>query len=48
MTEMFWLVGAAFAVATWIYVARRGQRQELGALSARWLHDYRRETHHEP
>jgi hypothetical protein len=47
MTELIWLLGTSAAVTIWVYGRPRLRRDDLGALSARWLHDYHRECHHE-
>jgi len=44
MTQLLWLSGAAVALAVWVY-GRPLRRDDLGTVSAQWLHDYRRETH---
>lgn len=47
MMEIFWMMSGAAAVAVWVYRTRQEQDNKLGVLSVRWLHEYRRETHHE-
>ena len=36
----------AIAFAIWLFRARR-RDDDLGSVSAQWLHDYRRESHQE-
>ena len=45
MTQLLWLSGAAVALTIWVYGHRPLREDDLGTLSAQWLHDYRRETH---
>jgi hypothetical protein len=45
MTLLLWLSGAAVALTTWMYVSWPLPGHDLGTVSAKWLHDYRCETH---
>ena len=47
MTPWLWLIVPAIALAIWIFRASRRRENDLGSVSAQWLHDYRRETHQE-
>ena len=44
MIHLLWLFGVA-AVMIWMYDHRARHEDDLGTVSARWLHEYRRETH---
>ena len=45
MTPWLWLLPPFIAVAIWVFRDRRGREDDLGSVSAQWLHEYRRETH---
>lgn len=45
MTAWLWLILPVLAVPIWVFRGRRRGNQDLGAVSAQWLHEYRRETH---
>jgi hypothetical protein len=45
MTQLLCLSAAALAFTIWTYHRRGLRRRDLGTVSARWLHDYRCETH---
>jgi hypothetical protein len=47
MTAWIWLILPALAFAIWAFRARRRDDNDLGSVSAQWLHEYRRETHQE-
>jgi hypothetical protein len=40
-----WLFAPAAVFVVWITGHLRRDRNDLGSVSAQWLHDYRRETH---
>jgi hypothetical protein len=44
MIHLLWLSGVA-AVMIWMYGHRALRINDLGTVSAQWLHEYRRETH---
>lgn len=44
MIHLLWLLGAA-ALVIWMYGRRGLLADDLGTVSAQWLHDYRCETH---
>jgi hypothetical protein len=44
MVHLLWLSGAA-ALMIWMYGHRAHRADDLGTVSAQWLHDYRCETH---
>jgi hypothetical protein len=45
MTAWLWLLVAAIVLAIWALRGRRRRENDLGSVSTRWLHDYRRATH---
>jgi hypothetical protein len=45
MTQLLSLSGASVASTIWAYGHRPLRGDDLGTLSAQWLHDYRLETH---
>ena len=47
MTAWLWLMVPAIALAIWAFRDRRRRKNDLGSVSAQWLHEYRRETHQE-
>ncbi len=44
MIHLLWLSGVA-ALMVWMYGYRTLRGEDLGTVSARWLHEYRCETH---
>jgi len=44
MTSWLWLLPPVIALAIWMFRKRRGPANDLGRVSAQWLHEYRRET----
>jgi hypothetical protein len=44
VTQLLWLFGLGVAVMIWTW-HRRLLGEDLGTVSARWLHVYRSETH---
>jgi hypothetical protein len=44
MIHLLWLSGVA-AVMIWMYGHRALHEDDLGTVSAQWLHEYRSETH---
>jgi hypothetical protein len=44
MIHLLWLTGVA-AVMIWMYGHRAFRADDLGTVSAQWLHEYRCETH---
>jgi hypothetical protein len=47
MTAWLWLLVPAIALAIWAFRGRRRRKDDLGSVSAQWLHEYRRETRQE-
>lgn len=47
MTVWLWWILPALAFAIWAWRHRRRRDNDLGRVSAQWLHEYRRETHQE-
>ena len=47
MTVWLWLILPVLALAIWLFRERRRPKNDLGSVSAQWLHDYRRESHQE-
>ena len=47
MTAWLWLLVPAIPFAIWVFHDRRRRENDLGSVSAQWLHDYRRDTHQE-
>jgi hypothetical protein len=45
MIHLLWLSGVAAAVMIWMYGHRALGEENLGTVSAQWLHEYRCETH---
>ena len=45
MTAWLWLIPAAIAFVIWAFRVKRRREDDLGSVSAQWLHEYRRETH---
>ena len=45
MTPWLWFLPPFIAVAIWAFRARHGRENDLGSVSAQWLHEYRREAH---
>jgi hypothetical protein len=44
MIHLLWLSGVA-ALMVWMYGHRTFRADDLGTVSAQWLHEYRCETH---
>jgi hypothetical protein len=47
MTAWLLLLVPAIALAIWAFRERRRRENDLGSVSAQWLHEYRRESHQE-
>ena len=47
MTTWLWLILPAIVFAIWAFRDRRRGDNDLGSVSAQWLHEYRRENHQE-
>jgi hypothetical protein len=46
MIHLLWLAGvAAVMIWIWMYGHRARRDDDLGTVSAQWLHEYRCETH---
>ena len=45
VTQWLWLLPPFIAAAIWVFRDRRERENDLGSVSAQWLHEYRRETH---
>jgi hypothetical protein len=47
MTAWLWLLAPVIGLAIWAFRHWRRRENDLGSVSAQWLHDYRRETRQE-
>lgn len=47
MTTWLWLLLPAIPIVMWAFRGRRRQKNDLGSVSAQWLHEYRRDRHQE-
>jgi hypothetical protein len=45
VNPLLWVVVGTIAVMIWMYRHRRPREDDLGSVSARWLQEYRNETH---
>jgi hypothetical protein len=47
MTIWLWLLVPVIAILSWFILRRRPRKDDLGSVSAQWLHEYRRDAHQE-
>jgi hypothetical protein len=47
MTIWLWLLVPVIAILSWFILSRRPRKDDLGSVSAQWLHEYRRDAHQE-